>query len=285
MINKIKRVLEIFGEKRLSTITGAWVFYFLMSVIPLAFLLATAFGVFGINVLNDLVLRLPEEFRTAGQAIAETAENVSKGATIFFILTVIFSCTTLLNQMSKDGDFIYGVKRSIKRGLLRRIWAIVALGALFAVFLAMALVFAFRAKIFGQVSVNPSLKLALTILAFLLVILFCYAIIILLYKYISPVKQGVKELLIGGFFSLAIIVLGTLGLAVYLRYLGGYNALYGSLTSILVFLLWAYIVMLGLVIGVIVNRCAYQTRVNGDKSSVEKPKKIKTNKKTAKANA
>ena len=26
----------------------------------------------------------------------------------FFILTVIFSCTSLLNQMSKDGDFIYG---------------------------------------------------------------------------------------------------------------------------------------------------------------------------------
>lgn len=280
MINKIKRVFEIFGEKRLSTITGAWVFYFLMSVIPLAFLLATAFGLFGINVLNDLVLRLPEEFRTAGQAIAETAENVSKGATIFFILTVIFSCTTLLNQMSKDGDFIYGVTRSIKRGFMRRIWAIVALGALFTIFLAMALIFAFRAKIFAQVSVNPSLKLVLTVLAFLLVILFCYTIIILLYKYISPVKQRVKELLVGGFFSLTIIVLGTLGLAIYLRFLGGYNALYGSLTSILVFLLWAYIVMLGLVIGVIVNKCAYQTHVQ--KSNTEKPKKVKINKKPAK---
>ena len=114
----IKTTFATFSEKRLSTVAGAWVYYFLMSVIPLAFLLATAFGVFGINVLNDLVSRLPEEFRASGQAIANAADNVSRSVTLLFVFTIIFSCTTLLNQMSKDGDFIYGQKSKNKSELI-----------------------------------------------------------------------------------------------------------------------------------------------------------------------
>ncbi len=257
MKKRVKNLATLFYEKRLTTVAGAWVYYFLMSVIPLAFLLATAFGVFGINVLSDLVSRLPEEFRSAGQAIAETAEKVSKGATLFFVITAIFSCTTLLNQMSKDGDFIYGISSKAKRGILRRVWAIVALSALFILFLVMAFLFAFHNRIIPQGYKEGGFRLFLTILAFSFVIFFCYAIIIVLYKYISPVKQRIREFFLGGLCSLFIIVLGTLGLALYLRYFNSYNAVYGSLAGIVVFLLWAYIVMLGLVIGVIINKRIY----------------------------
>ncbi len=275
MVKKgILKSFDVINKKRLTTVAGAWVYYFLMSVIPLAFLLATAFSVFGINVLNDLVSTLPEEFREAGQAIADTAEKVSKGATLLFILTAIFSCTTLLNQMSKDGDFIYGIKATAKRGVLRRLWAIVALGALFSVFLFMAFVFAFHSRIFPFDMTGNGAKLILTILAFSFVIFFCYAIIIVLYKYISPVNQKLKELFLGGLCSLGIIVLGTLGLAIYLRYFSSYNAVYGSLTAIVVFLLWAYIVMLGLVVGVIVNNGVFE-RKNFKEQAIENDEPIK----------
>ncbi len=275
MVKKgILKAFDLVNRKRLTTVAGAWVYYFLMSVIPLAFLLATAFSVFGINVLNDLVSTLPEEFRVAGQAIAETAENVSKGATVLFIFTAIFSCTTLLNQMSKDGDFIYGITANSKRGILRRLWAIVALAALFSVFLFMAFVFAFHSKIFPEGIGGNVQKLILTILAFSFVIFFCYAIIIVLYKYITPVKQSLKELFLGGLCSLGIIVLGTLGLAIYLRYFSSYNAVYGSLTAIVVFLLWAYIVMLGLVAGVIINNCIYARKSKKEQQALELEQKV-----------
>lgn len=279
MKKAIKKIYTLFVEKRLTTVAGAWVYYFLMSVIPLAFLLGSAFSVFGINVLNDLVSTLPEEFRTAGQAIAQTAENVSKSATALFIITAVFSCTTLLNQMSKDGDFLYGVKSKSKRGILRRLWAIVALSALFSLFLFMAFIFAFRNTIFPQGKLGDAINLVLTILAFSLVIFFCYVIIIILYKYISPVNQRLSELFLGGLCSLFVIVLGTIGLSIYLRYFSTYNAVYGSLTAIVVFLLWAYIVMLGLVFGVIVNDLVYQQKVN----AINLESKVKENKKLTKS--
>ena len=87
-----------------------------------------------------------------------------------------------------------------------------------------------------------------------------------LYKFVSPVKQPTKELFFGSFISLCTIVIGTLGLSLYLRFFNSYNAFYGSLAGILVFLIWAYIVMVGLVVGVIVNKRAF------DKAKQEKPK-------------
>ena len=256
----LSTVLKIFTEKRLTTVAGAWVYYFLSSVIPLAFLIITAFSVFGVSITGDIVSRLPEEFRLAGETIVQTAEKASKGVTVFFVITVVFSCTTLLNQMSKDGDFIYEQKSRHKRGVFRRLWAIGALAVLFFIFLGVALLFAFGNLVFSKFTVGGILKLLFTILVFLLIIAISYTIILLLHNFISPIKLNFSEVALGGFFSLCIVVLGTIGLTLYLKFFRPYNAFYGSLTVIIVFLLWAYILMLGLVVGVIINMQVYKKR-------------------------
>ena len=267
MKNKgLNHVLELFAEKRLTTVAGAWVYYFLSSVIPLAFLIITAFSVFGVNFTGDVVSRLPEEFRLAGETIVQTAEKASNGVTAFFIISVIFSCTTLLNQMSKDGDFIYGEKSKHKRGVFRRLWAIGALAVLFVVFLGVALLFAFGNLIFSKYTSGGVLKLLLTILAFTFIISVSYSIILVLHNFISPIKLKFKEIALGGFFSLCIIVLGTIVLILYLKFFRPYNAFYGSLASIIVFLLWAYILMLGLVFGVIINMQVRKNHKNSYKN-------------------
>lgn len=258
--NGIKGILHLFNEKRLTTVAGAWVYYFLSSVIPLAFLIITAFSVFGVSFTTDIVSRLPVQFREAGEVVAKTAENASKGVTVFFVITVIFSCTTLLNQMSKDGDFIYGQRSRHKRGIFRRIWAIGALASLFAVFLGAALIFAFGNMLFSKFSAKGVSGLLLTIGVFFIFITISYIIILLLDNFISPVKLRFREVGLGGFVSLLIIGGGTIGLALYLKFFQPYNAFYGGLASIIIFLLWAYILMFGLALGVIVNMQVYKRR-------------------------
>ena len=252
LFNKIKYAISLFSKKRLTTVVGAWVYYFLASIIPMVFLLITAFGVFGVNFTEELISRLPEEFRAFAKAVSETAENASNGVTIFFVLTVIFSCSSLLNQMSKDGDFIFGetIKR---RGLFRRLWAILTLGALFSIFLISALLFAFGKMIFAYFNLGKHAigVLAMAILA--LVITLGFFIIILLNKFICPFKIVFKDCYIGSLLSLFIIVIGTIGLTLYLRFFADYNVFYGSLAGIVAFLLWAYLLMMGLVMGVIIN--------------------------------
>ena len=49
---KVKTVIDLITTKRLTTVAGAWVFFFLTSIIPLAFLLVTACGVFKVDLSN-----------------------------------------------------------------------------------------------------------------------------------------------------------------------------------------------------------------------------------------
>ncbi len=250
----IVKTLSIFSERRLTTVAGAWVFYFLTSVIPVAFLIITAFGVFGVELSEDLVSRLPIEFRSAGEAIIGTAKRASKGATLLFILTAIFSGSGLLNQMSKDGDFIYCKKSKSNRAAMRRIWAIFALVSLFFVFLIASVIIALGGNLFSINSLGSGIKRLITSIAvFFIIIAFSFVIIIMLNRFISPVKLKFKEVAIGGLCSLFAIVMGTIGFALYLRLFNSYNAFYGSLAGIIVFLLWVYILMIGLVAGVIIN--------------------------------
>ena len=257
MKNAIRSFLELITEKRLTTVAGAWVFFFLTSVIPIMFLLITAFGVFGVNLSLEIVSRLPEEFRTAGETIVFTAENASKSATILFVFTVIFSSSALINQMSKDGDFIYGAKNKNKRGLLRRLWAIAAMLLTFIVFLVAAFLTAFGGALFSSVNFSGARQTLSTFLFFFLVIVIGYFFIIMLNKFICPVRLKFSQVAIGSLCSLFIIVLGTIAFTLYLRFFNSYNAFYGSLAAIIIFLLWAYILMIGLVFGVIVNCKVY----------------------------
>lgn len=249
----LREFMVYVNDGRLTTVAGAWVFFFLTSVVPLAFLIITAFGVFGVSVTQDFVSRLPEEFRTAGEAIASTAEKATRGTTLLFVGSVVLSCTALLNQMSKDGDAVYRVKAKRKRGLFRRVWALVALAVLFLSFLALAFSFSFGSALIKDKIYAFGDKLSLTIAAFSLIIVFGFCIITVLNKFISPVRLNFREVWLGSFLSLFIIVLGTIGFILYLRFFNAYNAFYGSLAAVVVFLLWAYIVMLGLVFGAIVN--------------------------------
>ena len=228
-------------------------YYFLISAVPIAFLFITAFGALGVDVTTELISRLPIEFRPAGQAIANTAKNASESVTIFFVGTVIFSSTTLLNQMSKDGDFLYGATSKTRRGIFRRLWAVVALSALFVLFLALAVIFVLSSTISIKWFLFNENRIMLTSMVFLFIMIFSYSIILVLNVFICPHKMKFSQIALGALVSLFIMVLGTIGFILYLRFFASYNAFYGSLAGIIVFLLWTYILMLGLAVGVIVN--------------------------------
>ena len=255
------KILTYFSDKRLTTVAGAWVYYFLASLLPLVFLFVTAFGVFGVDISLDVVSRLPTEFRLAGETLVRTAENASNGVTVFFVLTIIFSSSTLLNQMSKDGDFLYGAKSNRKRGIWRRAWAICALSFLFLIFLSSAFLFAFSYNFFF-VDTRVKGRLFFAVFVIGLIILASYAIILVLNRFISPVKRNFSKIYLGALCSLFIIVLGTIGFTIYLHFFNNYNAFYGSLATIIVFMFWAYILMLGLAFGVIVNVRIYEKSKN-----------------------
>lgn len=247
--------IKKYAELRISTVAGAWVFYFLTALLPLFFLLFTAFAVFGVNLTTELINGLPEEFKEGARVIMETAENASRGVTVFFVITVFFSGSALLNQMRKDCEYIYGIKSPVG-GLTKRVWAVLALGVLFILFLGAAFLSAFERFLFSSLFTGGE-KIWLRVGLFTVIIVFCFFLNAMLNAFVSPVRISFAQALTGSLASLSIIVVGTIGFTLYLRLFNPYNPVYGSLATAIVFLFWAYILMFGLICGVVVSKRAY----------------------------
>ena len=256
MKKKVKSFGALIKEKRVSTVAGAWVFYFLVSLLPLLFLFVTAFGVLGVDVSKEMVFSLPKSIQGTASSLMRTASDTSKGVTIFFIIAVIFSASTLLTQMNKDGEYIYGVKSKNRKGIFRRLWAITSLATLFTLFLSFALIFVFKKAVFSYFGISASPLVVISAIFF--TILLCYAIIILLEKFISPVKLTFGISLAGAGVTFIITAVGTTLFTLYLNTFRFTGAFYGSLAGVIVFIIWAYILMLALVLGSMVNVSLYK---------------------------
>lgn len=247
--------LKKYGELRLSTVAGAWVFYFLAALMPLLFLLITAFAVFGVNLKTEIASNVPNEFKDAAVAVIEAAENATGGFTAFFIITVFLSGSALLHQMKKDGEYIYGVKSAVG-GLIKRVSAVVALGVLFAAFIGTAFLLSFEKLLFSEVFTLKSYAF-IKAGVFGAAIIACFFLNVLLNVFVSPVKISFSSAAAGSAVSMGIIVAGTIGFIVYLRLFDPYNPFYGSLAAAIVFLFWTYILMYGLSFGVAVSKRAH----------------------------
>ncbi len=247
----IKGILKELKEKRISTISASWVFYFVLAIIPIFVLLLIAFSFFNVEIAG-LKSILPNETMSLLNEIFITASDITKGFTVFFLISVIYSCAKLIQRLSFDGQFIYDVNKNIKQNILKRILAVISVFVLFIIFILIAFLLSYGKNFISGLLNGNSYVNYIFIFSFTFIV--SYGIIILLNIFIiCPQKIKLKEVILGSFISLFIIVLGTIAFTFYLRLIDGYNAFYGSLASIFVFMLWSYIVMYGLVFGAIIN--------------------------------
>ena len=168
--------------------------------------------------------------------------------------------------MIKDGEHIYKIKRRVKSSILKKLSSILVLAVLFLVFLFAGVVFAFGNKLFLSLPLIGKTKNFLVIFVFAFIILFCYAILIILNAFISPIRLKLSQLCTGAVCSLAVGVIGSIFFTIYLKIFNGYNAFYGSIAGIVIFLLWAYILMLGISIGPVVCMKIYYGQNTNQKS-------------------
>ena len=247
IVGFIKKILKTVEDSNLILISGSWAFFFLLSAVPLVLLTVMAFDFFGVDV-SFLLSDMPAELGEGLKMIVSVASDASKGATFILILTSLYSSSRLFSYMLKDGDLIYGAERR-QNSLLRKAFAFLALFLVFLVFLVAGVAIILSKKLGFFLSFGAADSLAEKISLNFLVIRAAYAIIITLDMFICPLKNKFRAVLLGALVTLAIAVLGSIGFAAYLHYFASYADLYGNLTAVVVFMLWVYIVMIGLTAG------------------------------------
>ncbi len=222
-------------------------FFLIMSIMPLAFWLTLIIGKLPVQTEQILDLPVFSSVRNVLYYVQEEARTATTGASVILLLTTLYSATNLFYQIRRSGEIIYDFHDE-KQGLKLRLGALILLIIVMAGAVAFLLVFALGSFVFSRLLSSAWEKLAdyalLEGLAFFLVWI--------LNMYICPYKEKMSKFLPGTIITVVAWTFAVVGFSIYLK-ISNVTRLYGALSTIIVFLLWLYILMICFIIGVIFN--------------------------------
>ncbi len=254
MINKLKKGYRFVREKydlltlkKYTTIAGTLVFFFIMSVVPLAFWLTLLFGRLPIDVEKLFEFPVFHAIKDVLYYIREEAENATTGASVFLALTTLYSSTNLFYQMRKSGEIIYNYHKE-NRGLFVRLGALILMACLMVAAGVFVATFALGTFLFSKLF-SPAVQ---TLATFALLFALSFGLVFLLNIYICPYRVKAGKFLRGTLVTVCMWTVALIGFRVYLS-VGNVTKLYGALSTVIVFLLWLYIMMICFIVGAILN--------------------------------
>ena len=258
------KIMKYLMKPEMRILPGQLAFFLVMSMIPLLAMIATMAAALSISTDSIRIAisqSIPKE-------IAELLNGiVQRGGINFNIVIFYFSAFLLASNgtfsMINTSNEIYKVKpRNI---LSRRIKAIVMIFILMCLFLFLIVVPVFGTTISdiiiqatGDTKAVLLVGKILSILKYPLIIIVLFINIKLMYiiapDEVIPSKTTNK----GAVFTTVLWVLSTEIFAFYIGKSASYDIFYGSISNILVLLLWVYLLSYIFVLGMIINASSYK---------------------------
>lgn len=243
----LSKQLRLFSRKKCTTLAGTLVFFLLMSMVPMLFWATLLLGKLPVDVTLPVSLPGLDEIGGLLDYIRQEAQNATSGASVFLLLTSLYSATNLFYQMRKSGEIIYQ-SPYLGRGLKTR------LGAVWLLFLVLALVL-LTVLAFSILSFFLSRFLEggwETAVRYVLLVTLAFLLVLFLNLYVCPYKAPARSFLLGSFLTVVAWAVAIVGFGIYLT-IGNVNRLYGALSAVIVFLLFLYVLTVCFVAGVIFN--------------------------------
>jgi membrane protein len=243
------------------TSSAALAFFFLMSLFPFLIFLASALALLPIPHLAMRMVHLVSHFipdqtmPMVGSMLTSTMHTNNGLLSAGFILAVI-AASNAAASMATALNTIYEVddKRTFWQKRLRAIYVTFAVGAMTAVALgAMLLGPHFGRELARVFNVSRTFVAVWPFMRWVLVVSCALAAIGALY-YLGPNrKHTLRQQFLGSVFAV-VIWIGSSGLlGIYLRKFSYFNAIYGTLASFIVLMMWLQFTAIAILLGAELN--------------------------------
>lgn len=243
--NKIAATVKFYSDKRFSTVAGTLVYFLLMSIAPFTLWLTLVFG--NVDAERFLSHEMFDSVSPVLRYMKQSAESAASGAGIIFLLTSLYSSTNFFYHLRRSGEIIYGSKR-VKGGIKLRIVSLLMMLATIALVATIAAVSVVGAKFLTLFL--PEVLSEVISLIFITALAFAVALVLNLIA--CPYKLTISQAVTGSLLTTALWLLFLVGFGIYAEYANP-ERLYGKIASLIIFLLWCYVMMSCFVIGMIKN--------------------------------
>ncbi len=246
-ISKIFHYKKIVSAKRSSTLSGALVYFTLLELVPLAYLTTLTLSIFGAKFSNPINNLMTREMNTVVDYIFVTANNLGASGNVFAVLISTYSATHFFFHLRRTGEMVYNYK-SQSNVVIR----IASVGIMICVLFLFALLQGVY-FIISKISIQFFGKILGRVINYSALFLMLFIFILVLNIYACPYKTKIKEVFVGSLYTCLFCVITTVLFFVYVKYFTSYDKIYGKIAIIVVFLMWLYILMKGVIGGMNLN--------------------------------
>jgi len=263
MINKfityIKTIVDIIKKPVMSILPGQLAFSFVLTIIPVIALIAVLATTFSIS-LDSIIEFISESFP---KAVSDLLLPLIDGrgfdlSILIYLLTALWLASTGAYSIITAADIIYNV--DVKNTISKRVKAVIMTFYLITLILFMIVIPAFgdfivafisNLKLFS--SFKDEILIIYYILKYPLSFVFIYFIIKIIYT-ITPSKEiKSKSVTKGSLFTTIMWLLATQIYSFWIGNVAHYDIFYGSLSNIVILLMWVYILAYIFTVGLIIN--------------------------------
>lgn len=256
--NLYSKVIEItsrIGNDHVGAYAAQAAYFFMLSLIPIILLLITMVQytpVTKADIMTAVLQVFPSSVETLITSIVNQVYNQSMGVIPLTILVALWSAGKGVLAMTNGLNMIYKCQETRNYVVLRiRATIYTVMFLLVIIFLLVMSVFGNTLNIFITEHIpfleqfaDKLIRIRIVITPILLVVFS-----LMLYKFLPNRKGRIKEQLSGAAFTAVGWMIVSWIFSVYLDVFKGFSTMYGSLTTIVLIMLWMYFCMYGILLG------------------------------------
>lgn len=242
------RAGQKFAQDHISAYAAQATFYLMLAVFPFTMLICIATRLLPVReetLLTVVRMLLPESYRSLGVDLVDGYYNEAIGsAKIVLILFLIWTASRLIQSLMNGFNSVYGIQETRSQTILRLIgclYTVALCGMLVALIVMYALGSSLVQMILSKYPQLPLIELIVTLVRNLASPLLLFLVFWLSYVMLPSRKLRFREELPGALLT-AVFWRGAA--ALYTIFLGmsfnRYSYVYGSLTGVVMILVWLY---------------------------------------------
>jgi membrane protein len=267
----LKRTFTETREDGLTDWAAALTYYAVLAIFPALIALISILGLVGASATDPLIDNLTELTPGPANEIITDAVNeitASQGtaglAFVLGLLGALWAASGYVGAFSRASNVIYEVEEGRPFWKLRPLHLAITfllIMLLAACAIAVVVTGPLAEQVGDVVGAGDTTLLIWEIAKWPAIALAVIAMFAILYYAAPNVRQpGFRWITPGGIAALVIWLLASIAFAVFVANFGSYNATYGSLTGVIVFLIWLWLSNLALLVGAQLNAEIERTR-------------------------
>ena len=245
--NHVFEYNKILNAKKSSTLAGALVYFALLEMVPLAYLTTLTLSAFGSKIDNSFITDIFKDLKQVIDYVFTTAQKLGTSGNIIAVLISAYSATNFFYHLRRTGEIVYNYLE--KNNVIVRV---ASLGIMTLFLFGFALfqgIYFFISKysieFFGTM-LGSTINYSVLIFSFLV-------FVIMLNVYACPYKIRLKDVIVGSIYTCVFSIIMTVGFFIYINYFANFTEIYGAISAVVIFLMWLYIIMKGLISGMNLN--------------------------------